>query len=149
MRYGIRSLAAVGMVLTAMACGGSDGPSGPESASATLTGTYTLKTVNGSQIPMTLVSVPGYSVRINSSSLVMNSNNTFTGASNYTETESGVTATYSESCSGTFSRNGNSVAFTEAAAANTECGGSYTGTWDGAAKVTIAFDATVQAVFEK
>ncbi len=80
---------------------------------------------------------------------MVNSNNTFTGASNYTETESGVTATYSESCSGTYSRNGNSISFTESATPNTDCGGTYTGTWDGSAKVTIAFDASVQAVFEK
>jgi len=55
----------------------------------------------------------------------------------------GPTTTGTETCDGTYTRNGNSITFTEVTVANTNCGGVYNGTWEGGDTITVAFDATV------
>ena len=147
MRFTSRLTPVLFGILALAACG--KDASGPDGATATVTGNYTLKTINGSPLPFTLIAFPGYSARLISSTLTVNSDNTFVGSSTYQETENGVTSTISESCNGTITRNGNALSFTEAPKVNTECGGTFTGTWDGAARVTIDFDPSVKAVFEK
>ena len=134
------------LALALIACGDSTGPGG---SNANVTGTYALRTINGTSVPVTLVQIPGYSLRILSATLTLNAPNTFSTIGTYQETEGAVTVTVSETCTGTYTLNGTSIAFSEAFSNNTDCGGNYNGNWDGSRKVTVALDATVQAVFEK
>lgn len=136
-----------GVFAIAMTLAGCSGDStGPR---ATVVGDYVLISINGSPLPFVLVQIPGYSLRIMSSTLTLNTNNTFSAAVTYQETEAGQTVTVSETCTGTYSVSGNSVAFSEAIASNTNCGGNYNGSWDGDDRLTVAFDATVQAIYER
>jgi hypothetical protein len=134
---------AMGAVLAA--CGG-DSSTGPESAN--VTGTYALQTINGQATPVTIIQIATYRLEVVSGSLAINTNNTFSNTLTYRETDSGQIVTGSETCTGTYSRNGNSVTFNEADVVNTECGDTYTGTVSGN-NLTVAYDATVQAVYRK
>lgn len=123
-------------------CGGGDA-SGP---TATVVGTYTLSSVNGSSIPATFTN-GSQSLKVNSGNIVINSGTTYSETTNYTETSAGTSVTTTEVCTGTFTKNGNSLSFSEASTAN--CGGAYTGSWDGASTLTVAFDGSFQAVYKK
>lgn len=135
------------LALTAFACSGDS--TGPGGSSASVTGTYTLRTVNGSPVPVTVAQLPGYTLRVTAATLTLNSPNTFSSTGTYQETTGSQTVTVTQTCTGTYTVNGTSVAFAEASSANTDCGGDYNGTWDGAKRLTVAYDATLQAVFEK
>lgn len=138
--------AAVALGFTLACSGDSTGPGGSGNS---VTGTYTLRTINGTAVPVVLAQVPGYSLRIMSATLTLNSPNTFSSVGTYQETTGSTTVTVSQTCTGTYTLTGTSIAFAEAFSANTDCGGDYNGSWDGSRKVTVALDATVQAVFEK
>lgn len=143
----LRHLATLLSLTLVLACGGDS--SGPGGSSASVNGTYTLKTVNGAAMPVTLATAPGYSLRITSASFTVNANNTFSNTATFQETQGSATVSETETCSGTYTKNGNSLTFTESSAANSDCGGTYNGTWDGSNTLTVALDATVQAVFQR
>ena len=138
-----RALALTAVVLAASGCGG-DSSTAPQ----TLAGTYTLRTVNGTAVPATFTEAGG-SLRINSGNIVINSGSTFSRTANYTTTVSGQSNTTNSVCTGTYTQNGNSVSFDEATSSNPDCGGVYNGTWTNGNTLTVAFDATFQAVFQK
>ena len=134
------------LTFAASACGGDDDPSGPNGSIA---GTYTLRTVNGSPPPVTLLEFQDFKVEVTAASIVMNANNTFSATSTFRETDAGVVTTSTSVCSGTYSLSGSTVTFTEPDSDNEDCGGSYTGTWSNGNTLTVSFDAGLQAVFRK
>jgi hypothetical protein len=139
--------AAVALGLTTFACSGDS--TGPGGSGNSVTGTYTLRTINGTPLPVVLAQAPGYLLRITSATLTLNSPNTFSTVGTYQETTGSTTVTVTDTCTGTYTLTGTSIAFSEAFSPNTDCGGNYNGSWDGLRKITVALDATVQAVFEK
>jgi hypothetical protein len=141
MKLGISLLAALAMG----ACGG-DKSTGTK---ASLPGTYTMKTVNGSTLPVTYYQDASEKDEITSGNLVINSNNTFSETASFRVTLSGQTSTSSSTCTGTFTQNGNSITFTEAVSSNEDCGGSYVGSWSNGNTLTVAFDAGIQVVYRK
>lgn len=144
MQHFARSLAVLALVFSAAACGDDDGPTG---APANITGTYPLRSVNGDDVPTTILEVPGYKFEILSGSLVLNSNNTFTEQATFRETENGTVTETPLTCSGTYTRNGNGITLNETAAGD-DCGGTFTGTISGTT-VTVSYDAQFQAVYRK
>lgn len=144
MRRNITRLITLAAVTLIAACSDSTGPN------ADVTGSYDLVTLNGSGLPIVVSFDPTSTLRITGGNVTLNSNNTFTSSGSYQETfANGQTTTGTEACDGTYTRNGNSITFTEVTVANTNCGGVYNGTWDGNDTITVAFDATIQAVFRR
>ena len=131
-----------GLVL--VACGGDKGTN-----PATLEGTYQLQTVNGAGLPGVLVNDPAnsYTASLTTGSLTINGGSTYSNALTLREVDHGTVTTTDILCTGTFTRTGNSLSFTEATSAY--CGGSYTGSWDGNRNVTVAYDASTQAVYHR
>ena len=112
----------VACALTALlaACG-SDSTS---PASADITGTYTLKTVNGSPLPFTLQSGTTV-VSLTSDVIIVSSNGTWSESGIYQQTVNGQTTSGTGSDGGTWTRAGTSVTLTSAQGAD----GTYTGSY--------------------
>ena len=109
-----RRLALLGMLAMTVAmagCGDDDDPSGPTE----ITGTYTLRTVNGASLPFTLwtEAEAGFKREITGGSVTLNANGTYSDAFAIRDTEDGVVTTDTETSSGTYVRTGNTIAFTE------------------------------------
>lgn len=145
MRRTIRGLLGLVAVVACTAC--SDSSSGPSSA---ITGSYALITINGTVLPFVIFFDQSVTFRVTAGEVTLSSNNTFSGSFTYQETlTAGQSTTVTETCNGTYAVNGNSVTFTETTSTTANCGGVYSGTWDGSNTLTVAFDVTLQAVFRK
>ena len=145
MRKIVGSLFVLAAVVTFPACSDSTGPN------RAVTGNYTLISVNGVLMPVVFSVDQLFTLRITAGTLTLNSNNTFTASATYEQTLAGGGAktTDTQTCTGTYAMSANTITFTEANSNNANCGGVYTGTWDGENSLTVEFDAGVQAVFEK
>ena len=144
MRRNITRLITLAAVTLFAACSDSSGPN------SDVTGSYALITLNGSGLPVVVFFDQNSTFRITGGNVTLSSNGTFTSSGTYQETlAGGQSTTATETCNGTYTRNGNSITFTEVTVASTNCGGVYNGTWDGNDTLTVAFDATVRAVFRK
>ena len=143
----IRRLIGLAALAILPACSDS---SGPNQAQA-LTGSYALISVNGILVPVLFSVDQFFILQIAAGTLTMNSNNTFSAAATYQQTPVGGGTATSETitCTGTYSRSGDTVTFTEANSANDACGGVYTATWDGTNTLTVNLDVGVQALFRK
>jgi len=146
MRRTLATAALALLTLAAGACGGDDDSTGPNGSIA---GTYTLRTVNGSPPPITLLEFQDYKVEVTAASVVMNANNTFSATSTFRETDAGEVTTSNSVCTGTYAVSGSTVTFTEPESTNEDCGGSYTGTWSNGNTLTVAFGGGLEAVFRK
>lgn len=135
-------LSVLPLVLFAAGCGG-DSSTSP---SANVSGTYSLKSVNGTAVPTTIVD-QGITTKINSGTLTVNSGGTYSNTINFTQTVSGQQTTTNLTCNGSYTQNGNSLSFTESNTA--DCGGTYNGSFANGNTLTLAYDATTQAVYQK
>lgn len=140
-----RTLCVLAAVAILPACSDSTGPN------RTVTGNYTLISVNGVLVPVVFTAEQFFTLRITAGTLTINSNDTFTASATYEQTlvVGGVKTTDTVTCTGTYAMNGATITFTEANSTNANCGGVYTGTWDGENTLTVDFDVGVQALFEK
>lgn len=103
-----------------MACGG-DSATGP----STIAGTYSLRTLNGSSLPL-LISLNGADrYELTDDILVLTTDSSFTQTTHYRTTTAGQVTTPTTVKSGIFSVSGTQVTFGNAAA------GGSTGTWSG------------------
>jgi hypothetical protein len=145
MRKIVRSLFVLAAVALIPACSDSTGPN------RAVTGSYTLISVNGVLMPVVFSVDQFFTLRITAGNLTLTSDNKFTASATYEQTLAGGGAktTDTETCTGTYSMSGNTITFTEANSNNSNCGGVYTGTWDGENSLTVEFDDGVQALFEK
>src|SRR5687767_4985621 len=99
----MRKFFAVAMmsVLALPACSDSSGPGG----NGDVAGTYTLRTVNGSNVPFTILQVGStYRLEILSGSVVINSNGTYTETASLRETNGTVVTTEQQNSNGTWTR---------------------------------------------
>jgi hypothetical protein len=103
----IRLLSAV-LLAGLIACGG-DSPTEPTQAS--LAGTWSLTTINGSPLPYTIALVGTDKVEVVSDVLNVSSNGTFTQLTSVRTTSNGQATTDNESDSGTYTISGTAVTF--------------------------------------
>lgn len=96
------------VTLAFVAACGSDSPTGPR---ADITGTYTLRSVNGVNVPAVVVQVPDYSYSITGGRIVLNADLTCSAQLSWSETESGTTTTGTESDTCTYRQNGDALTF--------------------------------------
>lgn len=146
MSRNIKRLIGLAAVTLFVACSDSSGP-----RASAVAGSYTLISVNGILMPVTLPVSPLFTLRITAGSATLNPNNTFTASVTYEQTLAGggPTLTDTETCTGTYAVSGNTITFTESNSASANCGGVYTGVWDGADTFTIELEPGVHALFEK
>jgi hypothetical protein len=95
---------AAAIPLLVAAC--SDSPTSP---SAAIEGTYSLRTVNGQNVPVTVAQMGADRADITGGSLTLNNNGTFTGQLEFRFVFSGIRANQSESLSGTWTADGNTL----------------------------------------
>jgi len=100
-------LAMAALVIGVTAC---DSSTDPEDA---IVGTYTLRTVNGGQVPFIVFQDATYKLEILSSTLVVRDNNTWTETASLRETENAAVTTSTTVVSGTYTMNGNTATFTD------------------------------------
>ena len=116
--------------LAALGCGGDDGV-GPK----TIPGTYALVSINGDNVPATIVQVGNDKYEITSGTFTLNANGTFSNTHSDRTTEGGNVSTDTWTCTGVWSQSGNSISLVESE--STDCGGEATGEWDGNNTLTI------------
>lgn len=138
-QYVTRAIAGLLVAFTA-ACSDSTGPE------ASVTGTYTLRSINGANVPVVVYQEGTYREEVQSGSITINSNNTFSATHTIRFVDGTDSMTATQTCTGTYSRNGSSMTLDEAVTA--DCGGIYNATMVGSS-ITVAYDATVQAVYSK
>lgn len=96
------------MSVVAVGCNDASGPGGG------ITGTYTLRTVNGQNVPFVLIQIgQTYKFEILSGQLVLNENGTFSESLSVRETENSTVSTETETTTGTWTRTNNSISFTD------------------------------------
>ena len=113
------------LLLVGAACGG-DGATGPHEDIA---GSYTLRTINGQNLPYTTLSSGVNKAEVLSSSLSLNADGTFGEERSVRRTHSGVSITEPEMKFGTYTSTNSAVTFratTGAQVSGTRGGGSIT-----------------------
>jgi hypothetical protein len=115
---GRRSVVAFAFVaLAAAACGGggdtSTGPGNQPPPTATPTGSYSIKTINNTALPVGLYpATPDYKYEVTAGSLVLTADGKYTVMTTYKQTITGNVSTFVDSTGGTWVLTGTSVAFT-------------------------------------
>lgn len=84
-------------------------------ATASVAGTYTLRTINGTALPFTLFGSGANKVEITSDVVVLNEGGTWTETGNVRTTTNGQATNESSTDSGTYTRNGTAITLTSAA----------------------------------
>ena len=101
-----RFLAALSLLTLFTACGG-DGSTDPTTAS--IAGTYTLRTVNGSPMPYTVTQSGPYKYEITSDAYTLSDGGTWSEIRTYRTTSNEVVTTSTNPDGGTYSRNGTAI----------------------------------------
>ena len=119
-------LTLVGATLLATGCSGDSNAPG-----SSYLGRYALVSLDGQPLPLTIINQPTLVVAIHDDTLTLNSNNSFTNATNVLSVVDGVATPIQHlSCTGTYTRSGNS--FTLTTVESDACSGdTLTGTLDG------------------
>jgi|SRR5437867_195392 len=122
---------AAGVLIAAAACGGGDSTS-PNG----VTGTYTLRSVNGIKVPAVAFQSLTEKDEVTGGSITLNSDRSWSAALNVrvTELQSGGSATFSAPFNGTYTTSGTSITITEAST------GSHLGGTIGGGALTLAGD---------
>lgn len=108
-RKGRKTLATLLLAtISLMACGG-DSATGPGSAS--IAGSYTLRTVNGSNLPYTILQVGADKIELINETITVAEGGTFTQQGTVRFTENGVVTNETYADAGTYTRNGTAVTF--------------------------------------
>jgi hypothetical protein len=100
-----RSAFLLTLVLALAACDST----GPD---ATVTGSYTLRTANGSNLPFVVQQILNDRVEITSGGLDLDGDHTFTATFGVRTVQSGTTSNTTETESGTWAQTGNQLSFT-------------------------------------
>ena len=119
----MRALALCAATIYVGACGG-DSPTSP--ASASIAGTYQLKTVNGSPLPFTYQSGLNKFV-VTSDAITVADGGTWTETGHFTMTYNGQTTDQVVSDGGTWTRAGTAVSFYSAQQGTVSYSGTFTG----------------------
>ena len=134
-------------VLVLGACGGdsSTGVNGDAS------GTYTLQSIGGKPLPLTVSSGATSTTTFKSGSLTINTSTTFSETLSYDtkDTVSGAVTSTNSTCLGTYTQRGTSFSFSEASSADPNCGFTYDGSWNGSNAFTVNFAPGAAAYYTK
>lgn len=76
---------------------------------ANVSGTYTLRTIDGQNLPFILLDLPGQRIEVLADEYVLNSGGTFTSTVTYRETDEGVVSTSEDTYSGTWAQSGSTI----------------------------------------
>jgi hypothetical protein len=106
----VTSVLALTLATVLAACGGSDKSTAPTTAS--VAGVWNLQTVNGNNLPYTVIAVGSDHIEVTSDVITASSNGTFSQVTTLRVTQSGQTQTQNQPDSGTWSLNGTAVTFT-------------------------------------
>lgn len=116
MEYAVKrylSVAAGALLLLApIACGGDSGPIGPEPSVA---GTYTLRTVDGAPIPVTLSESGTYRLEVIGGRIVLDPEDTFATFTEFRETRGTEVSIEPVTVVGSYVVNGSNISMTNAA----------------------------------
>lgn len=130
-------------VLATAACGGdSTGPKG------SLAGSYNLQTVAGQKLPLVIQDATG-KLELLSGSFVIDGTNTFTETVVVRLSDASgtvISPATPVACAGTYTRSGNNLTLLETE--TEECGGTWTGTWDGRNSVTVNYAGAI-AIYKR
>ena len=121
-------------------CGDDDG-TGPDN---NIEGTYTLETIEGEELPVTVIEFEGVKIEVLSGNVRLMDDNEFTASLSFRETTDGETTTYTQTDSGTWSRSGNTVTFSYEDAELDDDVATYS---DG--RLTLEVEGGLTLVFEK
>ncbi len=123
----------VAVSLAAGACGGDS-----TAPAASIAGTYALQTVNSAPLPFTVIAITDYKLEILSDSYQIRDDGTYSGTTQFRETQSGTVTVNSENSSGTYTRSGSSITLTDSVDPTYK----ITGTLDGG-KFTVTVEGFV------
>ena len=117
-------------------CGDATGPEA-------IAGNYTLRSINGQDLPFIIVQVLADKIEVTAGSVRINSDNTFSSSLTLaiTETEGGTTTSETGTTTGTYTLNGTAITFTSEGETST---GSITGN-----TLTIIWDEGLTLVYQK
>lgn len=101
-------ITAAALIAVASACGGdSDGIT----EVASVSGTYSLQSVNGAPLPFVFFDDGEYKLEVTGASYTLTSTGTFSNTATYRETENGVISTSTETVMGSYSVSAGTVTF--------------------------------------
>ena len=121
-------LLTIALLLSALACGG-DGATAPQ---ASVVGAYSLKTVNGASLPITMEEVGSNKVEILYGTLTLNTDGTFNSSAMYRVTHEDVTSAVPGFGHGTYTLRGKALTFAYPDSTTESA------TWDGANEITLS-----------
>jgi len=145
MRTNPKAFLALISVLLLGACGGdsSTGVNGDAS------GTYTLQSIGGKPLPLTVASSATSTTTFKSGSLTINTDHSFSGTLNYDQNISGTMSSSTSICLGAYTQRGGSFTFSESSSSDPNCGFTYDGTWNGTNSFTVNYAPGAAAVYTK
>jgi hypothetical protein len=81
--------------------------------------------------------------------LTLNTNGTFTESFDYLVTSAGQTTTQTVLCTGNVGQQGSNFNFSETVTADHNCGGNFSGMWDGADGFSVAYNQSFVALYNR
>ena len=102
----LKGMLALLIVPMMIACSDDDDATG---ITGDIAGTYTLRTINGQNLPFTLITQTGYTLEVISDQYALNGDGTFSSAVTFRETENGAVTTSTDSYTGTWQRSGSNI----------------------------------------
>jgi hypothetical protein len=135
----MRRLACTLLLLVAAGCG-SDKSTAPKR----LEGTYTMQSLGGESLPMVYYqdSTGAEQAELLSGSITINADGTFSAPWSFRVTSNGQISSFEETCTGPFTRTGNSITITETDNGGF-CGVTADGEWDGDNTLTFTDEEIV------
>jgi hypothetical protein len=120
----LAAFAALAATLPVVSSCGDDSPTGP---GAGVSGAYTLRTVNGSNLPFVVIEIGADKIEVLNETLTLSGNGSFTQAGMFRLTESGVVTTEPYAGAGTWSVTGTSITLVYSGGGDLETGTVGTG----------------------
>lgn len=127
-----RMLAVATALMAALACGGGSDTTAPPAVDGAV-GVYTLSTINGQPMPVIVQQSGNDKVEITGGAVTLKADRTFSDVTNARLTVAGSVTSESDSASGTWTRQTNTVQFIPAGFM------AYSMTWDGSNRLTQSF----------
>ena len=143
---GMRTLVLAFGAALAVACGSDSGPTdpggNPTTNNPTAVGSYSISTVNGKALPVSVFAEGPYTYEVTSGTIGLTNDGKYTLVTNFKQTIPGNVSLYTDSTFGTWSQSGAQISFTDG-----QDGSKGTGTWVGTQLTIAVVDANVTTTF--